>query len=71
MDFYFCGIIFLSQELIVGVTETLSLGSGKEVMPYLREDNGERDLSFGLGLAEDGNMGHIVPGHQYLLDLVK
>ena len=57
------------QELIVGVTERLSLGSGKEVMPYLKEGS-ERMLSLGLALAEDGNMGHIVPNHKYILDLV-
>ena len=55
--------------MIVGVTARLSFGSGKEVMPYLKE-NGERSLSYSLGLAEDGNMGHIVPGHNYILDLV-
>ena len=58
------------QELIVGVTDRLSFGSGKEVMPYLKEGS-ERTLSFNLGLAEDGNMGHIVPGHNYLLELVR
>ena len=59
----------LLQELIVGVTDRLSFGSGKEVMPYLK-DGDERTLSFNLALAEDGNMGHIVPGHNYLLELV-
>ena len=56
------------QELIVGVTERLSLGSGKEVMPYLRED--ELSLSWSLGLTEAGNMGHIVPNHEILLSKV-
>ena len=53
------------QELIVGVTARLSLGSGKEVMPYLRED--ELSLSWSLGLTEAGNMGHIVPDHEIML----
>ena len=52
----------------MGVNERLSSGSGKEIMPYLKE-NGERSLSYALGLAEDGNMGHIVPGHNYILEL--
>ena len=52
------------------MTDRLSLGSGKEVMPYLK-DGEERTLSFNLALAEDGNMGHIVPGHNYLLALVR
>lgn len=51
------------------MTDRLSLGSGKEVMPYLK-DGDERTLSFNLALAEGGNMGHIVPGHNYLLELV-
>ena len=51
------------------MTDRLSFGSGKEVMPYLK-DGEERTLSFNLALAEDGNMGHIVPGHNYLLELV-
>ena len=54
----------------MGVLDRLSLGSGKEVMPYLK-DGSERTLSYNLALAEDGNMGHIVPGHNYLLDLVR
>ncbi len=37
-------------------------------MPYLKED--EMGLSWDLGLTEAGNMGHIVPGHKYILDLV-
>ena len=53
----------------MGVTDRLSFGSGKEVMPYLK-DGDERTLSLSLGLAEDGNMGHIVPGHNYILELV-
>lgn len=57
------------QELIVGVPDRLSLGSGKEIMPYLKEGS-ERTLSWNLALAEDGNMGHMVPGHNYLLELV-
>lgn len=51
------------------MTDRLSFGSGKEVMPYLK-DGDERTQSFNLALAEDGNMGHIVPGHNYLLELV-
>ncbi len=38
-------------------------------MPYLKE-GAEMDLSLGLGLTEAGNMGHIVPGHHYILELV-
>ena len=52
----------------MGVNERLSFGSGKEIMPYLK-DGGERSLSYALGLAEDGNMGHIVPGHNHVLEL--
>ena len=54
----------------MGVNDRLSFGSGKEVMPYLKEENEERRLSYSLGLAEDGNMGHIVPGHNFILELV-
>lgn len=54
----------------MGVTERLSLGSGKEVMPYLKEGS-ETTLSLNLALTEFGNMGHIVPGHNYLLELVR
>ena len=56
------------QELIVGVTERLSFGSGKEVMPYLKEE--EMSLSWSLGLTEAGNMGHIVPDHEVVLTKV-
>lgn len=51
------------------MTDRLSFGSGKEVMPYLKEGS-ERTLSYNLALTESGNMGHIVPGHNYLLELV-
>ena len=37
-------------------------------MPYLL--NSELDLSWDLALTEFGNMGHVVPGHQYILELV-
>ena len=37
-------------------------------MPYIKDN--ERELSWDLGLTEAGNMGHIVPGHKYILDLV-
>ena len=56
------------QELIVGVTDRLSFGSGKEVMPYINPD--EVNYAWDLGLTEFGNMGHIVPGHKTILDLV-
>ena len=56
------------KELIVGVTERLSFGSGKEVMPYLKEE--EMSLSWSLGLTEAGNMGHIVPDHEIMLTKV-
>lgn len=62
-------IVLILKELIVGVCDRLSLGSGKEVLPYLKEGS-ERTLSYNLALAEDGNMGHIVPGHNYLLEPV-
>ena len=39
------------------------------MMPYLKEGD-ETTLSWNLGLTEAGNMGHIVPGHHYLLELV-
>ena len=51
------------------MTDRLSFGSGKEVMPYLMEGS-ETTLSRTLALTEAGNMGHIVPGHNYLLELV-
>ena len=54
---------------MVGVTDRLSFGSGKEVMPYLMEGS-ETSLSWSLALTEAGNMGHIVPGHNYILELV-
>ena len=53
----------------MGVTDRLSFGSGKEVMPYLKEGS-ETTLSVNLGLTEAGNMGHIVPGHFYILKKV-
>jgi hypothetical protein len=61
--------LLILQELIVGVTDRLSFGSGKEVMPYLLEGD-EITQSWTLGLTEAGNMGHIVPGHNYILELV-
>ena len=51
------------------MTDRLSFGSGKEVMPYLKEGS-ETTLSVNLALTEAGNMGHIVPGHVYILKLV-
>ena len=53
----------------MGVLERLSLASGKEVMPYLLEE--EKNFAWDLGLAEGGNMGHIVPGHQMILKKVR
>ena len=38
-------------------------------MPYLLEGS-EITQSWTLGLTEAGNMGHIVPGHNYILELV-
>ncbi len=52
----------------MGVTDRLSFGSGKEVMPYLKEGS-ETMLSVDLALTEAGNMGHIVPGHFYMLKM--
>ena len=39
------------------------------MMPYLKAGD-ETTLSWNLALTEAGNMGHIVPGHNYLLELV-
>lgn len=52
------------------MTDRLSFGSGKEVMPYLKE-GAETDLSYSLNLTEAGNMGHIVPGHHIILETVR
>ena len=57
-----------NKELIVGATDRLSFGSGKEVMPYINAD--EVNYAWDLGLTEFGNMGHIVPGHKPILDMV-
>ena len=38
-------------------------------MPYIKE-GAERTLSYDLALTEAGNMGHIVPGHHYILQNV-
>lgn len=44
----------------------LSLGRGKEVMPYLRDD--EKMPAFLLALDESSAMGHIVPDHATVLE---
>jgi Dyp-type peroxidase family len=53
------------KELVVGVMPLLSLGLGKEVMPYLRED--EELPAFMMGLNEFSAMGHVVPDHSIIL----
>ena len=53
----------------MGVLERLSLASGKEVMPYLLEK--EKNFAWDLGLAEGGNMGHIVPEHEMIVKKVR
>ncbi|XP_038058373.1 uncharacterized protein LOC119729731 [Patiria miniata] len=53
------------NELIVGVMPRFSLGVGKYVMPYSREE--EEFPWFMKGLNEGGAMGHIVPDHGIVL----
>jgi Dyp-type peroxidase family len=54
------------RDVLFGIMPELSLGRGKEVMPYLRED--EQMQAFLIGISEAGAMGHIVPNHQVMLD---
>jgi Dyp-type peroxidase family len=53
------------EDVLAGVMPELSLGRGKEVMPYLRED--ERIPAFLLTLDESSGMGHVVPHHAKVL----
>jgi len=54
-------------DILFGIMPELSLGRGKEVMPYLRED--EKDFAFSLMLDESSAMGHIVPDHKKMLKM--
>ena len=54
------------DELIVGqMPATFSLGLGKVVMPYLRQD--EKMPAFVKGLSESSGMGHVIPDYETLL----
>lgn len=54
------------DEMIVGqMPATFSLGLGKVVMPYLRDD--EKMPAFMKGLAETSGMGHVIPDYESLL----
>jgi len=54
------------QDVLVGVMPELSLGRGKEVMPYLNDE--ERLSGFLEELDETSSMGHVVPDHQMVLE---
>lgn len=51
---------------LAGVMIGLSLGRGKEVMPYLRED--EEYPALLSNLDESSAMGHVVPDHETMLE---
>lgn len=53
------------EDVLVGVMPELSLGRGKEVMPYLSDE--ERLAGFLVLLDETSSMGHVVPDHGKLL----
>lgn len=54
------------DEVIVGrMPPCFSLGLGKRVMPYLRED--EQMPAFMKGLSEAAGMGHVIPDYETLL----
>ena len=54
------------NELVVGrMPPQFSLGLGKAVMPYLRED--EKMPAFIKGLSEAAGMGHVIPDYETLL----
>ncbi|MGH1434932.1 MAG: Dyp-type peroxidase [Lewinella sp.] len=55
------------QDILFGIMPELSLGRGKEVMPYLRDD--EKQFAFSLMLDESSAMGHIVPDHKKMLKM--
>lgn len=54
------------DDVLVGVMPELSLGRGKEVMPYLTDE--ERLEGFLALLDETSSMGHVVPDHKLLLE---
>ena len=54
------------QDILVGVMPELSLGRGKEVMPYLNDE--ERLEGFLALLDETSSMGHVVPNHRKVLE---
>lgn len=53
------------MDILFGIIPELSLGRGKEVMPYLRND--EKQYAFSLMLDESSAMGHVVPNHKKML----
>jgi len=54
------------EEIIVGrMPPCFSLGLGKAVMPYLREE--EKMPAFFKGLSEAAGMGHVIPDYETLL----
>lgn len=53
------------MDILFGIMPELSLGRGKEVMPYLRDD--EKQYAFSLMLDESSAMGHVVPNHKKML----
>lgn len=55
------------QELIVGGMPNLSLGQGRYVIDYARED--EQLPNFFLGLSAASGVGHVVPGFRHALDV--
>lgn len=55
------------MDILFGIMPELSLGRGKEVMPYLRKD--EQQYAFSLMLDESSAMGHIVPDHKKMLKM--
>lgn len=55
------------NDILVGVMPELSLGRGKEVMPYLSDE--ERLAGFLVMLDETSSMGHLVPNHRKALEL--
>lgn len=55
------------RELIVGAMPNLSLGQGRHVIDYARED--EQLPNFILGLSSASGVGHVVPGFTRALDV--
>jgi pyruvate-formate lyase len=56
----------LPRELVVGVIPDFTLGRGKEVMPYLSEEETTK-FWFKFSLNEWSSMGHIVPNFEVLV----